>query len=95
MKWYEWRWYALNEKWQRVKCWFVGHSEAWGDPMVPGDDDYCPKCFVEWPQDKMELPKYLTRIYVWVVERDWRWFNALDEWLRVKHLRWLPSWWEY
>ena len=92
----KWDWYwRICLAGRRGKCWFVGHEEAQGDIYHTGDPDYCPKCFIEWPQDKMELPKYLNRIYVWFVTRDWRWFNRLDEWLIFKHSKWLPRWWEY
>lgn len=90
-----WRWYALKERLQRVKCWFVGHGEAHGHPYNSFDPDYCPKCFIEWPQDQPELPKYLNRIYAWVVERNWRWFLRLDDWLCINHWHRLPSWWGY
>jgi len=56
--------------------------------------DYCPKCFMEWPQDANELPKIFNGWYVWMIERNWKWFVKLDDWLII-HAKWLPSWWEY
>ena len=95
MNWYEWRWYALKERLQRSKCWFVGHETVYGDYRVTRDPDFCWNCGLEWPQDDVVLPMYLRRIYVWFVEREWRWFDALDYWLCFKSGWRLPSWWEY
>lgn len=78
---------------KRPRCWFVGHHVEWGGPYN-FESDYCTKCHQDWPQDLMTLPKYLTRCYVWVVEREWRWFDRLDDWLFTNHQNWLPDWWE-
>lgn len=59
------------------------------------DPDYCDKCFINWPSEKTTMPVLLNRWYVWMVKRDWRWFEKLDAWLIFKHSNWLPGWWEY
>jgi hypothetical protein len=98
-----WQWYVFWDRfwWFRVRvarlwCWVVGHDECWGS-AYDSEPDYCRRCYVEWPQDKNTLPKYLNRWYCWMVEREWRWFAALDTWLwdHPRVLRRMPSWWEY
>lgn len=91
-----WKWYAIKDKWQRVKCWVVGHSIAYGNCRTnPHDPDFCWNCGLEWPEEHITLYNYLNRFYVWMVERNWHWFNKLDDWLLNNHIRWIPSWWEY
>lgn len=79
---------------QRVDCFFVGHSTTFPDQWC-NEDEYCSKCFVTCPQDKVTLPRLLNRLYSWVVERKWRWFERLDGWLCENHKEQLPTWWEY
>jgi hypothetical protein len=52
---------------------------------------------MEWPQDASTLYKALNRWYGWMVEKDWRWFRALDKWLfdHPRVPRRMPSWWSY
>jgi hypothetical protein len=97
-----WRtWYEahcwLDYRWKRIQCWFLGHEERSGGPYLC-DPDYCDRCGLEWPQeDTGTLYLRLNRWYGWMVEKDWPWFAALDDWL-ARHprvLRRFPSWWSY
>jgi len=59
------------------------------------EDEYCSKCFITCPQDKITLPQLLTRLYCWMVECEWQWFNRFDEWLCENYQDRLPHWWSY
>lgn len=78
----------------RIWCFFTGHGEVPGERWSY-EPDYCPRCYVDWPQDRRELPKYFNRAYCWMVNQNWRWFIRLDDWLLEKHANRLPCWWEY
>ena len=78
---------------RRIKCWFFGHRVVYGDYRMH-ETAWCDRCFVEYPQETITLHNYLNRWYVWMVLRDWAWFNRLDDWL-FDHKIPLPSWWEY
>ncbi len=86
--------WKIKLKWLRLKCFFTGHGEMLGERWIY-EPDYCPKCYMDWPQDRVALPKILNRIYVWLVNRNYDWFNRLDGWLLGEHSNRLPSWWEY
>jgi len=86
--------WKLELMFQRVGCFFVGHDERAGQ-VWDYEDDYCSRCLVSWPQDKITLPRLLTRLYSWMVERKWRWFERLDDWIYENHRDRLPTWWEY
>lgn len=75
---------------RRAWCVIVGHRECMGSPLNY-EDDYCGRCLVSWPQDKVTIPVLLNRAYVWAVEHGWP--EWLDLWLG-QHVN-LPSWWEY
>ena len=79
----------------RMRCWFVGHWEVMGERWSQ-EPDYCSRCYVDWPSETTTLPTYLTRGYCWLVERNWRWFEGLDEWL-YNHIprKWWPRWARY
>jgi len=79
----------------RMRCWFIGHDEVMGEQWNY-EPDYCSRCYAEWPSETTTLPTYLTKEYCWLVERDWKWFNYLDEWL-FNHLprKWWPEWARY
>lgn len=77
-----------------VICFFVGHDEMAGN-RLNYQPDYCDRCFVEWPQDKLVMPHILSRVYRWFVDRQWSWFDRLDDCLLENHSQRLPSWWEY
>ena len=87
-------WRIWELKWRiwktcrRAICWFVGHNKVSGNPH---EDDYCDKCFIDWPQDRIALPTLLNQAYCWFVDHGWP--EALDLWL-LKHFN-MPSWWEY
>lgn len=96
-----WEWYwgmVYNRLFQaelrvrRIKCWFVGHDVRGGVPYEP---DWCDRCYIEDPDDRRLLPGLLNRTYVWLVERDWAWFERFDDWMFDKHQKRLPSWWKY
>lgn len=80
---------------RRLGCWFVGHQEKMGDWRMY-EPDWCARCYCNYPSEKTTLPLLLNHGYCWMAERDWRWFNCLDEWLccHISSNRG-PSWWEY
>ncbi len=86
---------TLSLKLLRVRCWFTGHEIVYGERWTD-EPNYYPKCFIDRPSETITLPTLLNRGYCWLVEREWKWFNQLDEWL-FNHapIRWWPSWWEY
>lgn len=86
--------FRLKHKLRGVICFFVRHDETTGDRFAY-QPDYCDRCFVEWPQDRLTMPDILNRVYCWVVNRGWQWFDSLDVWLMENHNKKLPSWWEY
>jgi len=108
LRWREWseRWNTLwyiGLRFKKRWCWLVGHKSkcSYG---LPGTECWCDRCLMDDPgDDEGVLPQRLTRLYVRTVERDWRWFNKLDDWLLndapTGRWRWLwkrlPSWWEY
>ena len=73
---------------RKVWCFIVGHDECFGGYW---EDDYCDRCYVDWPQDKITVPVLLNRAYCWAVEHGWP--EEIDLWL-MKHIK-LPNWWEY
>ena len=77
-----------------IGCFFTGHKELSGRQTFY-DNDWCEKCLVDWPQDKITLPLLLTRYYGWLVEREWRWFYRFDFWIEKRYGDSLPDWWEY
>ena len=77
-----------------IDCFFTGHDERSGN-RLNYENDWCEKCFVAWPQDKITLPRLLTRVLGWVVDREWRWFYRFDFWIEKKLGPDLPDWWEY
>ena len=90
-------WWKLKRNVKWVACLFVGHNVYYGNRAdnVPG---YCRRCLYTDEErnidDGVTMPRLLNRTYCWLVERDWRWFEALDE-RAIKHWKRLPSWWEY
>ncbi len=78
-----------------IRCWFTGHDVCHVDAWTY-EPDYCSKCYVDWPQEKITLLTLFNRGYCWMVEQNWAWFDQLDEWLS-NHVskRWWLSWWEY
>ena len=95
-KFWETHW-RLKNRIKRIGCWFVDHDIVWPDEIERfyGQADYCPKCYMDGPEEANTLPTYLNRIYVWFVLRDWEWFERLDDWLMNNYNKRLPSWWEY
>lgn len=86
---------------KRLQCFLTGHKVGWGErlhgcQLAP---DYCKRCYMDDPQDAMVLTDYLNDVYVWVVDRNWRWFLTVDYylymWILDHRPGWLPSWWEY
>lgn len=86
---------TLSLRLLRVRCWLVGHEVVHGGRWT-NEPNYCPRCFIDWPSEHTTLPMLLNKGYCWLVERDWRWFDRLDEWF-FNHVprKWWPSWWEY
>lgn len=88
-----WNWFwGVWAKASGIKCWFVGHNEILGLGHEP---NYCNRCFIDDPRDTTTLPDLLQRGYGWLVERDWAWFDRLDDWLCENHGKRLPHWWAY
>jgi len=78
-----------------IHCFLLGHDIWYSDRNDP-EPDQCSHCFLEYPQDDTRtIPSYLGRLYTWMVERDWIWFNRLDQWLLSNHANRLPGWWKY
>ena len=86
--------WELKALFLRAWCWLAGHDERMGNALNY-EDDYCAKCYISWPQDTSTLPDLLNRLYVWIVERDWQWFERLDMWLCTHYGKVLPRWWSY
>ena len=80
---------------RRIRCLFTGHNVC--TELYSQDDDYCSRCYADCPQELVTLPILLNRVYCWLVERDWKWFERFDLW--IGQVEWrrrrLPSWWEY
>lgn len=83
-----------------VKCFFVGHELYYEDeylrlPVV------CEHCFFSERQMNLEdgftMPDILSRAYTRLCDKNWHWFDVLDEWLYRQLRRWIkmPRWWEY
>ena len=85
-------WLKADVALKYTQCFFKGHNLRWGE-RYNYEPDYCDRCFVEWPQDQATLVDYLSRCYGFMVERDWRWFQRLDDWLWSKFR--MPGWWSY
>jgi len=82
--------WQLKSVWCKFVCWFVGHDVISGDRTMY-EDDWCDRCFMDWPQDKVTLPILLNRVYCWAVDHGWP--ESIDLWFH-KHFR-MPRWWEY
>lgn len=80
--------WLLSVPLREAYCFLRGHKEVYGGPM---EDDWCDRCFVDWPQDKITLPRLLNRAYCWAVEHGWP--ETVDLWLHA-HFK-MPDWWEY
>lgn len=86
---------------RRLWCLVVGHKErhSYNCGYI---EDYCDRCWYtdsDIDLDETTLPRLLNRFYVWLVKRDWAWWERFDQWFmqftrKHKHIR-LPSWWEY
>lgn len=85
--------WALRLVVKRFWCWCVGHEVRTGDGLAYCD--YCDRCCVTRPQDLTTLSDLLRESYGWLVERNWEWFERLDDWLCENHSQKLPGWWEY
>ena len=71
-------------------CWITGHDVSQGN-----DDNYeppfCLRCGSEYPMDDQCL---MNKIYHWLVEQEYDWFDRFDVWLCDNPSR-IPDWWEY
>lgn len=74
----------------RIRCFFTGHREVTG---VYYEDGYCSRCFISWPEDRVTIPFLLNRLYCWTGEREWKWFDRLDNCLWKHYGQFLPHWW--
>lgn len=86
--------FRLKHKLHGIVCFFVGHDETTGN-YLSYQPDYCDRCFIERPQDEMTMLHILSRVYHWFVDRQWSWFDRLDDWLLENYSQRLPRWWEY
>jgi hypothetical protein len=91
-----------------VVCFFKGHDFKSGETVGSWEigygkltPDYCDRCCfnadeIDLEDHPLELPSLLNRAYSWVVEREWRWFEALDQFItdRIGHKN-MPRWWRY
>ena len=78
----------------RIWCFIVGHDIAFDLGFyIDGDPERCRRCHITWPSERTTVPVLLGRAYRFMVDRNWRWFEALDIWL-TEHIR-MPSWWAY
>ena len=79
-----------------IGCFFVGHDVRYGGgPSYDYEPERCYRCWFSEEEIDIHKPVILTRIYAWLVNREWRWFDALDLWLHDNHGKKLPSWWVY
>ena len=86
--------WALELVFRGIGCFFTDHNERQGN-QLNYENDFCTKCLCDWPQDKITLPRLLTRCLGWLFEREWRWFYRFDFWIEKKYGDSLPDWWEY
>ena len=86
--------WKLERVFRGIGCFFTWHNEVPGEQETC-EDDWCSKCYVKWPQDKITLPRLLTRCLGWLFEREWRWFYRFDFWIEKRYGNALPDWWEY
>ena len=89
------RFWLAKKRVSRIKCWFVGHDVQYGSPWPDCENDWCDRCYVDWPEDTTTLPDLLQRGYSWLIECHWAWFDRLDNWLSENHGQKLPHWWVY
>lgn len=90
-------WWDIKTIFWRVQCWFKGHNEV-RTSLSPEEylqGNYCDRCYIDWPDEHNTLPMILNRSYIWVVEREWTWFEKLDIYLCENHSKRLPNWWSY
>jgi len=91
--------YRVTRKLKLIVCFFVGHKISYGDQQMY-EPDWCSRCLHDSDELDLEegitMPILLSRAYCSLVEREWSWFDHLDNRL-AKRLRprWWPSWWEY
>lgn len=89
--------WRLKIRVKRIKCWFTDHGLIGADEIERfyGEADYCPECYIDWPQERDTLFTHLIAMYGWLVRRKWAWFDRLDIYLLEHHKHRLPRWWEY
>lgn len=87
-------------------CFFKGHEVKSGETVGSWEigygrltPDYCDRCVFDADEMDLEdrpltLPQKLHDGYVWLVERDWRWFAAIDDYVCERNIR-MPHWWNY
>lgn len=79
----------------RIRCFFLGHDVWYSNSRANYESDRCNVCFKEEPREDKTIPGYLHSLYVWLVERDWKWFTEFDSWLDENYLNKLPKWMSY
>jgi len=88
-----WRLYDAQYALVRLYCFLAGHVERSGC-RENYEEPYCARCYIDYPQDKLELPKLLNRVLVFVVERS-SLADRLFCWTcEQSWCNRLPSWWE-
>lgn len=90
--------FNVGRKLKLIICFFVGHEIRYGYDIAY-ESDWCERCMHTSPEEidleeGITMPRLLNRVYCWLVERHWSWFERFDLWLQ-KRVRWAPSWWEY
>jgi len=74
----------------RLKCLLTDHDI---DFSLYTNKYYCKRCGTRNPEDKLTLYRLLNHCYIWLVSKEWDWFDRLDNWLCEKYR--MPVWWEY
>jgi len=88
----------MNRWIRRLWCWVVGHDVPCTGRVWDYEPDRCIRCWYsedEIDLDEATLPVLLNRVYGWLVERDWEWFERFDRWLIYDTNIRLPGWWSY
>jgi len=82
---------------RRLWCLVVGHDVPCGTRWSYGPDR-CARCWYSESEINLEettLPMLLNRIYGWLIEQDWGWFERFDMWAIEHWPSRLPDWWSY
>ena len=98
--------WTLGRRVRWIACFVFGHDVEDGERVYDGTgysmkitDDFCNRCWhsademdLDW--QPITMPYFLHRAYVWLVEKNWPWFNVVDEYVWGHNIK-MPRWWSY